>query len=197
MDKVAEWNGMTQSHGFCVEVYRDGEARLFVAQIRTSSPALIPQYIPGTPITMMNFEGKSFASNPRRIRAPELYVHSSKMEMRYWPRKSRFPIIVDTGRGPVGALSGAECAKRIAQLGPFESDASMPVVDATAEGFGFYPKMMLISPLVTKKRWTKAEVSTLFNDCKKPDAPEYRPVSLSNRVFDRVVHELVELLREP
>jgi hypothetical protein len=56
MDKVAEWNGVTQSHGFCVEVYRDGEARLFVAQIRTSSPALIPQYIPGTPITTMTFD---------------------------------------------------------------------------------------------------------------------------------------------
>lgn len=56
MDKVAEWNGMTESHGFCVEVYRDSDARLFVAQIRTSSPALVPQYIPGTPITMMNFD---------------------------------------------------------------------------------------------------------------------------------------------
>ncbi len=73
----------------------------------------------------------------------------------------------------------------------------MPVVDATAEGFGFYLKMMLISPLVTKKRWTKAEVITLYNDRKKPDAPEYGNVSLSNRGFDRVVNELVQLLREP
>jgi len=73
----------------------------------------------------------------------------------------------------------------------------MPVVDAAAEGFAFYPKMMLISPFVTKKRWTKTEVITLYNDRKKPDAPEFRPVSLSNRGFDRVVHELVQLLREP
>jgi hypothetical protein len=119
------------------------------------------------------------------------------MEMRYWPRKPRFPIIVDTGRDLVGALSGAECAKRIAQLGPFDTDESMPVVDATAEEFGFYPKMMVISPLVTKKRWTKTEVIALYNARKKPDAPESRPVSLSNRGFDRVVHELVQLLREP
>ena len=97
------------------------------------------------------------------------------MEMRYWPRELRFPIIVDTGRALVAALSGAECAKRIAHLGPFESDASRPIVDATAEGFGFYPKMMLISPLVTKKRWTKAEVITLYNDRKGPDAPEFAP----------------------
>ncbi len=146
---------------------------------------------------ILNFEAKSSASDRRGLRAAELYVYSSRMEIRYWPRMPRFPIIVDTGRGLVGALSGAECAKRIARLGPFESDASMPVVDATPEGFGFYPKMMVISPLVTKKRWTKAEVITLYNDRKKPDAPEYRPVSLSNRGFDRVVHELVQLLREP
>ena len=111
----------------------------------------------------------------RGIRAAELYVYSSKMEIRYWPRKPRFPIIVDARPGLVGALSDAECAKRIGQLGPFESDGSMPVVDATAEGFGFYPKMMLISPLVTKKRWTKAEVITLYNDRKGPDAPEFAP----------------------
>ena len=66
MDKVAEWNGMTQSHGFCVEVYRDGKAGLFVAQIRTSSPALMPQYIPRTPITMMDFD------DPEELRDEEL-----------------------------------------------------------------------------------------------------------------------------
>jgi len=73
----------------------------------------------------------------------------------------------------------------------------MPVVDSTSEGYGFYPRMMLISPLTTKKRWTKAEVIALYNDRKKPDAPNYEPGSLSNRGFDRVVHEVVHLLREP
>lgn len=119
------------------------------------------------------------------------------MALRYWPRRPRFPIIVDTGRGLVGALSGAECAKRIARFGPFESDESMSVVDSTAEGFGFYPRMMLITPLSTKKRWTKAEVIALYNDRKRRDAPNYRPRSLSNRGFDRVMHDVVQLLREP
>ena len=119
------------------------------------------------------------------------------MAMRYWPRKPRFPIIVDTGRELVGALSGADCAKRITRLGPFESDESMLVVDSTSEGFGFYPRMMLISPLTTKKRWTKAEVIALYNGRKKPGAPNYGPRSLSNRAFDRVVLEVVQLLREP
>jgi hypothetical protein len=119
------------------------------------------------------------------------------MAVRYWLRKPRFPIIIDTGRGLVGALSGAECTKRIARLGPFNDDNSMPVIDSTAEGFGFYPRMLLISPLTTKKHWTKAEVIALYNKRKKPSAPEYQPRSLSNRGFDRVISEVVQLLREP
>jgi hypothetical protein len=119
------------------------------------------------------------------------------MALRYWPRRLRFPIIVDTGRGLVGALSGAECEKRVAQLGPFDDDNSMPVIDSTGEGFGFYPKILLISPLTTKKRWTKAEVIALYNERQKPGAPEYQPRSLSNRGFDRVVSEVVQLRREP
>lgn len=119
------------------------------------------------------------------------------MALRYWPRRPRFPIIVDTGNGLIGALSGTECARRIARLGPFDDDAALPVIDSTAEGFGFYPKMMLITPLTVKKRWKKAEVIALYNDRKKPGAPEYKPGSLSNRGLDRVVSEVVHLLREP
>lgn len=56
MEKVANWNGMTQTHGFQVEVYRDAKAGVFVAQIQTSSPPLVPQHIPGTPTPMMEFD---------------------------------------------------------------------------------------------------------------------------------------------
>jgi hypothetical protein len=66
MEKVAIWTGMTQTHGFLVEVYRDAKAGGFVAQIRTSSPALIPQYIPGTPTPMMEFD------DPEELRSEEL-----------------------------------------------------------------------------------------------------------------------------
>lgn len=119
------------------------------------------------------------------------------MALRYWPRRPRFPIIVDTGRGLVGASSGSDCEKRITRLGPFNDDTAMPVIDSTSEGFGFYPKMLLITPLTIKKRWTKAEVVALYNGGKNADAPEYRPGSLSNKGFERVVSELVQLLREP
>lgn len=66
MDKVTSWNGMTQSHGFQVEVYRDTKAKDFVAEIHTSSPALTPQHIPGSPTLMMKFD------DPEEVRHEEL-----------------------------------------------------------------------------------------------------------------------------
>ena len=55
MKKVAEWIGMTQTHGFSVQVYRDATNETFIAQVQTSSPALVPQHIPGTPTPTMDF----------------------------------------------------------------------------------------------------------------------------------------------
>ena len=56
MDKVAVYHGISQSHGFNVDIFRDSAAGVFVAQLQTYTPALIPQHIPGTPIPMMEFE---------------------------------------------------------------------------------------------------------------------------------------------
>ena len=56
MDKVADWNGMTQSHGFNVEVFRDPKTGMFVAQLHTYSPPLMPQHIPGASTPVLNFD---------------------------------------------------------------------------------------------------------------------------------------------
>lgn len=56
MKKVTEWSGMTQTHGFSVHVYRDAKNETFIAQIQTSSPALLPQHIPGKPTSTMDFD---------------------------------------------------------------------------------------------------------------------------------------------
>ena len=57
---------MTQTHGFQVEVYRDTKVGGFVAKIRTSSPSLMPQRIPGTPTPIMEFD------DPEELRLEEL-----------------------------------------------------------------------------------------------------------------------------
>jgi hypothetical protein len=46
MEKVADWNGVTQSHGFSVEGFHDATSKMFTALIHTSSPSLMPQHIP-------------------------------------------------------------------------------------------------------------------------------------------------------
>ena len=56
MDKMAQWYGMTHTHGCQVKVYRDTKTRGFVAQIQTSSPALMPQHTPGTLMPMMEYD---------------------------------------------------------------------------------------------------------------------------------------------
>lgn len=56
MEKVADWNGMTQSHGFDVEVFHDTTSGTFVARLHTSSPPLMPQHVPGAPTLMMEFD---------------------------------------------------------------------------------------------------------------------------------------------
>jgi hypothetical protein len=66
MDKIAEWQGMTQTHGFHVDVFLDSAATGFVARIQTYSPGLVPQHVPGMPTQMMAFD------DPEELRHEEL-----------------------------------------------------------------------------------------------------------------------------
>lgn len=71
------------------------------------------------------------------------------------------------------------------------------VIDATAEGFGFLPKMMVIAPSITIRKWTKAEIVALFNSRRDPGSAAYPVTSLGNRSIERVVSEIVQLLDQP
>ena len=116
--------------------------------------------------------------------------------MRFWPRKPRFPIVVDLGDKLIGARSTTDCSKQLAVVSPGHETKSWPVIDASAEAFSFYPEMMVITPLAVKKRWTKSEMVDLYNVRRNPDVPEYVAGSLNNKRFDRVVAEIVVLLNE-
>jgi hypothetical protein len=56
VEKVADWNGMTRSHDFSVEVFHEATSRMFIALIHISSPSLMPEHIPGSPTPMMKFD---------------------------------------------------------------------------------------------------------------------------------------------
>lgn len=113
--------------------------------------------------------------------------------MNFLFRKPRFPIIVDTGNGLLGAKSWAVCEKRLETI-TFPDMAPRDVIDSTAEGFALYPEHMAFSPLSSKKRWTKAAIIELYNSRKAPGRPEYPTTSLGNKSLERVVKDIVELL---
>jgi len=70
------------------------------------------------------------------------------------------------------------------------------LIDSTLEGFAYYPESDAITPLCTKKRWTKKELIAQVNArANKPkDAANYPMTSLSNKTSDRVFGDLVALL---
>jgi hypothetical protein len=71
----------------------------------------------------------------------------------------------------------------------------MPVIDANAEGFAYYPEQLVISSMAVKKRWNKPEIIALYQARKRPEAPEYSTKSLGNKRLEQVVAEIVELIR--
>ena len=55
-EKIARWEGMTQSHAFVVKVFEDREQGLFTAHVEAHSPALAQIVRPGHPTPTMKFE---------------------------------------------------------------------------------------------------------------------------------------------
>jgi hypothetical protein len=111
-------------------------------------------------------------------------------------REPEFPLLCDVGGVLVGALSLAEFSRHVAVL-DLPPDADLVVVDASAEGWVFNTKHRVLSPLTFKKRWTKKEVITLFNrsDVARKLEGQYSERSLSAKRFDRIMAEIVALIR--
>ena len=119
------------------------------------------------------------------------------MTISYWPRRPRFPVIIDTGRKVFGARTSAQCSKLIERAAIPEGEMAIPIIDASAEGFAYYPNNKVVSVLAVKKRWTKSEIIEVYNSRRRPGLPEYAPRSLGNRPVERIVFEIVHLLNEP
>jgi hypothetical protein len=112
--------------------------------------------------------------------------------IQYIFRVPRFPILLDTGTELLALRSRAECQARLPALA--RTGEPRPVIDATAEGFAFYPDLDAITPLTVKKGWTKAEIVALYHQRKPSGAPSYTR-SLANRKLEAVVADIATLLR--
>jgi hypothetical protein len=109
----------------------------------------------------------------------------------YQFRMPRFPLLLDTGDKLLALRNADECEARLPPLaltGP-----PLPVIDADAEGFAFYPDLETITPLTFEKDWTKAEIVALYDSRKRPGAPAYTR-SLPNRKLTAVVSDIVALV---
>jgi hypothetical protein len=116
--------------------------------------------------------------------------------IRFWPRRPRFPVIIDLGSEFIGANTAEECSKRLARAKIAHGEVSREVIDARAEGFGFYSEMMVITPMTIKKMWKKTEIVGLYNSRRKAGTAEYPSNSLGNKPVQRVVSEIVYLLKQ-
>jgi len=107
-----------------------------------------------------------------------------------------FPIICEIGDIIVGAGTGEQFEKEILSL-DLPAGEHLPIVDVSAEGWELSVDHMVITPLTIKKRWTKKEVISLFNNSSlaKKSQVEYSMKSLSSKRFDKILTELVEHIR--
>ena len=110
-------------------------------------------------------------------------------------RKPRFPVVLDIEGRLTGARSGRSLLKKLSLL-DLKKDTIYDAFDSTGEGWGFYPKHFLLTPLVAKKRWTKREMIQLFNNRKNKNENDkpYSEKSISAKRLERIVEELVDLL---
>jgi hypothetical protein len=116
--------------------------------------------------------------------------------IKYFFRPPNFPVICAVQ----GVLIGAETPEQyMEQVGAMNLPPGelLPFVDATGEGWIFDTDHMIISPITSKKRWTKKEVIDMFNkSCtSKQIGKEYSSRSLSSKRFNRIMAEIVALIR--
>jgi hypothetical protein len=115
--------------------------------------------------------------------------------LNYFFRKPKYPVICDIDGYVIAAKNEKSFVKRLPEVNQ-DSEKTYNLLDATAEGWAFMPKHMLVSPLTLKKQWTKKELISIFN-CRKnvsSEAVQYSEKSLSSKRFERIFSDIVELL---
>jgi hypothetical protein len=115
--------------------------------------------------------------------------------LNYLFRKPEYPVICDIDGYVVAAKSEKSFVKYLSDV-RLDPEKTYNLIDATAEGWVFVPKHLMISPLTFKKHWSKKEIISIFNGRKNPSSGEvqYSEKSLSSKRFDRIFEDIVDLL---
>ncbi len=115
--------------------------------------------------------------------------------IRFFYRNPKFPVLCDVQGVLVGARTPRELSKVIGSI-QLPAGEHLPLIDAAAEGWSLVVDYMTVSPLTSKKHWTKKEVIAVFNGSKTAMGAglEYPLSSLSSKRFDRILREIVTLV---
>jgi hypothetical protein len=113
----------------------------------------------------------------------------------YLFRLPKYPVICNFDGVLVGAKSSDALESQIEALDP-SSGKNYTLVDASGEGWTLITEHMVVSPFVTKRRWTKREIIIMFNTSEnaQQSGMRYSEKSLSCKRLDRIVTEIVELI---
>ncbi len=118
--------------------------------------------------------------------------------IRYQFRKAKFPLLLESDTIVVGAQSDGELNSLIKKL-TFKNKGVYQVIDASGEGWSYYPEHNVLTPLTINKRWTKKAIIEFYNSSIKVDKTkeEYNVGSLSNRKLTTIIEEIVILSSKP
>jgi hypothetical protein len=115
--------------------------------------------------------------------------------LNYLFRKPHYPVICDIDGYVIAAKSEKSLVKHLSEI-ELDLEKTYDLVDSTAEGWVFSPKHMFVSPLTLKKKWSKKDVISIFNNRINSSSEEvqYSEKSLSSKRFERVFGDIVDLL---
>ena len=118
-----------------------------------------------------------------------------KTELQYIFRKPKFPVIVSIEGYFIGAETPADFLEQLNRA-PVNEKGIYDMVDVTGEGWSFSVEQTAISPITFKKRWTKKQIISLFNQRINKGAGQqelYSEKSISSKRLDRIIMDLVRL----
>jgi hypothetical protein len=117
--------------------------------------------------------------------------------IRFFYRNPKFPVLCDVHGVLIGARTPRQFSEAIGSI-KLPAGGHLPLVDAAAEGWTLVVDYMTVSPLTSKKHWTKKEVIAVFNGSKtaRRAGLEYPLSSLSSKRFDRILRDIVELVQD-
>ena len=117
------------------------------------------------------------------------------MKLQYFFRRPEFPVLIINENGIFVAKS-AKFLLKIIDKHEFSRHDYYNLIDCSNEGWAFYPKQYVISPLVMKKHWTKKEIIQLYNNSKTIKDKGIEPLEERilykpfKQIFDIIVNTL-------